>query len=180
MVGSDAETVTLLSSGVTAAAGDLLAEHTGWLAHHREIAFVTALVFDRSGRVMEAGCAVDARAVAHPMFRGDERTAFGWFGSPSWYRNCRAASPIALTFRRADLATGLSALPPGSTDIGGMATAACLAAVADGRRGLVNPHGWVHYGLEVPDMPDFDASVGEDPFFHPAFASVSPLTLKAG
>jgi len=173
-----AATVTLLSSGVTAAAGDLLAEHTGWLAHHREIAFVTSLVFDRGGKVMEAGCAVDARPVAHPMFRGDERTTFGWFGSPSWYRNCRAASPIAVTFRRDDLAAALAALPPGSADIGAMTTAACLAAVADGRRGLVNPHSWVRYGLDVPEMPEFDDSVGQDPFFHPAFAGVSPLVLK--
>ncbi len=173
-----AATVTLLSSGVTAAAGDLLAEHTGWLAHHREIAFVTSLVFDRGGKVMEAGCAVDARPVAHPMFRGDERTTFGWFGSPSWYRNCRAASPIAVTFRRDDLAAALTALPPGSADIGAMTTAACLAAVADGRRGLVNPHSWVRYGLDVPEMPEFDQSVGQDPFFHPAFAGVSPLVLK--
>jgi hypothetical protein len=56
----------------------------------------------------------------------------------------------------------------------------CRSLRREGRRGVVDPHARVALGEgELPPVPPFDDSLRSDPYFHPAFSAVVPLTLDA-
>ncbi len=175
---SQADYVLVLSTAVERLSDGFLREQVGWLANIPEIGFVSALSFDPGGRVVEAGLVVDAGGRGHPLLRGEPMVCSSYLGSPSWYRNVRAASPLAISFRRAELARALDQVAPLS-DLQDWFVALCRA-VADGcgRRGLLNPHSlaWLRADASPP-QPPFDPSVGEDPYFHPALGGVAPLAL---
>lgn len=178
LAASQADYVLVLSTAVERLSEGFLAEQVGWLANIAEIGFVSALSFDPGARVVEAGVAVDAAGRGHPLLRGEPMVCSSYLGSPSWYRNVRAASPLAISFRRVELAAALERVTP-NADLHVWFVAICRA-VADqaGRRGLVNPHSraWLRADASPP-QPPFDPSVGEDPYFHPALAGVAPLAL---
>lgn len=175
---SQAEYVLVLSTAIERLSDDFLREQVGWLANIAEIAFVTALSFDPGGRVVEAGLVVDAAGHGHPLLRGEPMVCSSYLGSPSWYRNVRAASPLAVSFRRTELLAALDEVPE-NNEVQDWFVALCRAVgEGRGRRGLVNPHSLAWLRAEAsPPLPPFDPSVGTDPYFHPALGSVVPLSL---
>lgn len=178
LAGSQAEYVLVLSTAVERLSDGFLREQVGWLANVARIGFVAALSFDPGSRVVEAGLIVDAAGRGHPLLRGEPMVCSSYLGSPSWYRNVRAASPLAISFRRADLVAALKTVEP-RADVAEWFIALCRAvAEANGRRGLVNPHSlaWLRADAS-PAQPPFDPSVGADPYFHPALGGVAPLVL---
>jgi hypothetical protein len=59
-------------------------------------------------------------------------------------------------------------------------TTLCTRIRGQGYRGVVEPHARVTIGPgPLSAVPAFDPSLGEDPYFHPAYASVVPLRLAA-
>ena len=55
----------------------------------------------------------------------------------------------------------------------------CQTICATNKRGLSNPHARAFLSdLPSNDIPKFDDSLADDPYFHPAFASVVPLKLR--
>ena len=124
--------------------------------------------------LVEAGRIVGSGHRSLPLFRDMPLRHWGAFGGPLWYRNVSAVSPAACAFKRKAWRQQAHA---------GLAwneafVAHCLDAGPLGQRGMVTPHARF-YLPQLPDAADFEAdpSFGEDPCFHPAFASVSPLTL---
>jgi glycosyltransferase involved in cell wall biosynthesis len=171
--------VVLLSAAAAGLSAGWLAELAGWVTGHPEIGFASGLVLDAEGMVVEAGLVVDRFGTGSPMFRGSPLRRWGWFGGPLWYRNCTAASPWALAINADDwVAAG------GLDERLGWQSACidlCRAIGRAGKRGVVDPHARVTLETgPLPPVPAFHDSLREDPYFHPAFASVVPLTLRAG
>lgn len=178
LAASQAEYVLVLSTAVDRLSDGFLREQVGWLANIGAIGFVAALSFDPGSRVVEAGLIVDAAGRGHPLLRGEPMVCSSYLGSPSWYRNVRAASPLAVSFRRVDLAAALDRVAP-RPDMVAWFIAVCRAVAEEsGRRGLVNPHSlaWLRADA-IPAQPPFDPSVAADPYFHPALGAVAPLAL---
>lgn len=178
LAASQAEYVLVLSTAIERLSEGFLAEQLGWLANIAEIGFVSALSFDPAGRVVEAGLVVDAAGRGHPLLRGEPMVCSSYLGSPSWYRNVRAASPLAISFRRVELAAAIERTAP-AAGLQDWFVALCRATGdRAGRRGLVNPHSLAWLRAEAsPPQPPFDPSVGADPYFHPALGAVAPLAL---
>ena len=155
-----------------------LAELANWTTCHPEIGFASGLVLDAAGNVVEAGLVVDRFGAGSPMFRSSPLRQWGWFGGPLWYRNCTAASPWAVAVS-ADCWVAAGGFDE-RLDWQGAFVDLCRTIHRNGRRGVVDPHARVtlHEG-ELPAVPAFDESLRDDPYFHPAFAAVVPLTLHA-
>lgn len=153
-----------------------LAELAAWTTGHPEIGFATGLVLDASGYVVEAGLVVDRSGAGSPMFRGAPLQQWGWFGGPLWYRNCTAATPWAVAVA-ADCWVAAGGFDE-RLDWRAAFIELCRSIHRKGRRGVVDPHARVtlHEG-DLPAVPSFDESLREDPYFHPAFSAVVPLTL---
>jgi GT2 family glycosyltransferase/SAM-dependent methyltransferase len=182
LVASDLEhtrAVVLLSAAAADLSAGWLGELSGWVTGHPEIGFASGLVLDAEGTVVEAGLVVDRFGTGSPMFRGSPLRQWGWFGGPLWYRNCTAATPWALAINADDwvAAGGLDEQLGWQSACVGL----CRAIGRAGKRGVVDPHARV--ALQpgpLPPVPAFHDSLRDDPYFHPAFASAVPLTMRAG
>ena len=156
-----------------------LAALVGWVTAHPEIGFASGLVVGADGQVVECGLVVDAKGESTPLFRGIPPTQWGSFGGPMWYRNTSAASPWALAVK-ADAWEDVGGLDS-TLRLERSFTALCASIRDRGYRGLVEPHARVTLGPgPLAPVPDFDPSLGDDPYFHPAYASVVPLRLACG
>lgn len=158
---------------------DGLPRLVGWVTAHPEIGFATGLVVGADGNVVECGLVVDAKGEGTPLFRGIPPTQWGSFGGPMWYRNTSAANPWALALKAEawESVRGINPrlhLPQAFVDL-------CGNLRRRGYRGVVEPHARVTIGPgPLAPVPPFDPSLGDDPYFHPAYASVVPLRLAAG
>jgi len=168
--------VVFLSGRVREITAGGLAELAGWAGCHPEIGFASGLVLDSAGSVVEAGLVVDRFGTGSPMFRGSPLRQWGWFGGPLWYRNCSAASPWAVAVN-ADAwvsAGGFDERLEWQSSFVDL----CGAIRRDGKRGVVDPHARITLRAgELPPVPAFHDSLRDDPYFHPAFSAVVPLTL---
>jgi GT2 family glycosyltransferase/SAM-dependent methyltransferase len=174
----ETDAIVVVSARVAMHSDGWLADLVGWVGCHPEIGFATSLVLDAEGTVAEAGLVVDGLGRGSPMFRGSPLRQWGWFGGPLWYRNCTAAHPWSVAVAAdAWLAAG------GLDERLGWESAfvdLCRSIHRSGRRGLVDPHAraMLHAG-DLPPVPPFHETLREDPYFHPAFSAVAPLTLDA-
>lgn len=167
-------------SGRTASARDgWLEALVGWVTRHPGIGFATGLIVGADGLVVECGLVVDRQRRGTPLFRGIPPWQWGWFGGPMWYRNVSAASPWALAVK-ADAWSEVDGfdLPD---DPAAVFPVLCQRLRRAGYRGLVEPHARIGLGPgPLPPVPPFDTSLGDDPYFHPAFSSAVPLALASG
>lgn len=175
---AETDAIVVLSARVATLSEGWLSDLVGWAGCHPEIGFATALVLDADGTVAEAGLVVDALGRGSPMFRGSPVRQWGWFGGPLWYRNCTAAHPwsVAVAADAWLAAGGLDerlGWPSAFVDL-------CRSIHRNGRRGVVDPHARavLHEG-DLPPLPPFHETLRADPYFHPAFSAVAPLTLDA-
>ncbi|MDZ8108405.1 MAG: glycosyltransferase, partial [Nostoc sp. DedQUE12a] len=154
-------------------------ELSGWVLNHPDIGFTSALVLTSKNKVVEAGLVVDKYDNGSPLFYGSELYVWETFGGALWYRNCSASSPWALAFNYKHY-LNLGGLPTDSPSVLHSTIKLCRASRATNKRGLVNPHARV-FLVDLPEnnLPVFDDSLANDPYFHPAFASVVPLKLRA-
>lgn len=173
---STTDALVFVSGRVASLGDDWLPELVGWVTGHPEIGFASGLILDADGQVVESGLVVDRFGQGSPLFRGSPLRHWGWLGGPLWYRNCTASSPwlVAVDPASYSAAGGLDErLPWGQAFIG-----LCRAIRDGGRRGVVDPHARAMLSAgELPRVPAFHASLKDDPFFHPAFASVAPLSF---
>jgi O-antigen biosynthesis protein len=174
-----ADVILFVSGQVIRFQPEWIQELSGWVLGHPEIGFASAVVLTNNNIVVEAGLVVDKNGNGSPLLRG--RNLFSWeiFGGALWYRNCTASSPWAIAFS-SEHYKSLGGLPIDSPSIQHSIIKLCQASNATNKRGLSNPHARAYLG-DIPknDVPKFDDSLADDPYFHHAFASVVPLKLKA-
>lgn len=176
---SDDGAIVVVSGRVAVLREGWLAALVGWVTAHPEIGFATGLVVGADGNVVECGLVVDAKGEGTPLFRGIPPTQWGSFGGPMWYRNTSAANPWALALKAEAWQSvrginPLLCLPQAFVDL-------CGNVRRRGYRGVVEPHARVTIGPgPLAPVPPFDPSLGDDPYFHPAYASVVPLRLGSG
>lgn len=171
------QTLVFVSGRVASLSPGWLEEVVGWTAGHSEIGFCSGLILDAEGRVVEAGLVVDRFGNGSPLFRGSPLRHWGMLGGPLWYRNSSAASPWLAAINAADYSSagGLDGRLPFQDAFVGL----CQKIGRCGKRGVVVPHARATLVSGIlPDVPDCHESVGDDPYFHPAFSSVAPLTLR--
>jgi hypothetical protein len=175
----DAETIVLLDGAAAGISETLPEELSGWVAHHPDIAWASALALNFDTTVYEAGRVVSDNGQSAPMFSGTPLYSFGWFGGPLWYRNARACSPYAVALNGSDARNALSQLDVLAGDRNGFADF-CLALAGDDRRGLIDPFAKVYF-KESPEehWPNDGNLFHSDPYFNPAFSQVSPLRLQS-
>jgi hypothetical protein len=172
-----APVVAFIDASLRSASGDWLRELAGWVGLHPEIAFAGATILTGNDTIVEGGRIVGDDGRSLPLFRGTPLRHGGWFGHPLWFRNVSAVSPLAAAFKRADWES------PGSPDLGRpwpeIFISRCLAVRGSGRRGMITPHARLYMDA-LPDeaLATWDESFTADPYFHPAFRSVTPLMLK--
>lgn len=171
------KTLVLVDGTATGLSETLINELSGWVEHHPEIAWATALAINPDGTVYEAGRVLAENATSAPLFAGSSLYSFGWFGGPLWYRNVRACSPYALAVSVEKLPAALAAVSSNADDPT-VFTRLCEALCGEGARGLVNPFARVYFS-EAPESGwNNDARLyAEDPYFNPSFVGVSPLQL---
>ena len=175
---ADTRSLVFVSGRVRSISPGGLAELANWTTCHPEIGFASGLVLDAAGSVVEAGLVVDRFGAGSPMFRGSPLRQWGWFGGPLWYRNCTAASPWAVAVN-AECWIAAGGFDE-RLDWQGAFVDLCRSLRREGRRGVVDPHARVALGEgDLPPVPPFDDSLRSDPYFHPAFSAVVPLTLDA-
>lgn len=177
---NEVDAIVFLSGHVAQLSEGWLRELSGWVGNSPELGFASSLVLDNAGLVIEAGMVTDAFGNGSALFRSSPLRQWGWLGGPLWYRNCTACSPWAAAVNpRALLQAGGF---DHELDWPEAFIKACRAMHAAGFRGLVNPHSRARLAPNalVPPLPAFHETVAEDPYFHPAFSSVSPLRLKQG
>ena len=172
-----APVLMFLDANVVRLAGASLRELTGWLLLHPEIAFASGITLTDNDCVVEAGRAFADNGRTAPLFRNTPLRHWSVFGGPLWYRNVSAAYPYLAGCKRDDWNRSLAAgRPTGSWQE--TFAAQCVAMAADRRRGLVTPHARAYVQAMPLQAPaDTHESYSGDPYFHPAFASVSPLSL---
>jgi 2-polyprenyl-3-methyl-5-hydroxy-6-metoxy-1,4-benzoquinol methylase len=153
-------------------------ELSGWVLGHPEIGFASALVLTDKNLVVEAGLVIDKYGNGSPLLRGENVLSWEMFGGALWYRNCTASSPWSIAFSYQHYQE-IGGLPTDSSSVLQSMIKLCQASRASNKRGLSNPHALVYLAdLPSNDIPKFDESLADDPYFHPAFASVVPLKLK--
>lgn len=154
-----------------------LTELVGWTTQNPEIAFTSSLVLDPTETVVEAGLIVDKHGNGTPLFRDSILRQWGWFGGPLWYRNCSASNPWMVSVARSEY-QGIGGLDD-ELEYRKAFINLCGKIRSTGKRGFVNPHARVKL-VQKPknDIPAFDESLTEDPYFHPYFSSAYPLELK--
>ncbi|WP_138499136.1 glycosyltransferase [Nostoc sp. PA-18-2419] len=153
-------------------------ELSGWVLNHPAIGFSSALILTNKNIVVEAGLIVDKHNNGFPLFYGRNLYTWETFGGALWYRNCSASSPWAVAFNYKHY-LNVGGLPTDSPSVVHSTIKLCQASGAANKRGLVNPHARV-FLADLPEynLPKFNDSLANDPYFHPAFASVVPLKLK--
>ncbi|MFS0516260.1 glycosyltransferase [Nostoc sp. UIC 10607] len=154
-------------------------ELSGWVLNHPDIGFASALILTNQNIVVEAGLIIDKYGNGSPLFYGSNLYSWEIFGGALWYRNCSASSPWAVAFSYEHYLT-LGGLSRDSSSVQHSMIKLCQASRATNKRGLVNPHARA-FLLDLPgnNVPKFDDSLADDPYFHPAFASVVPLKLRS-
>ncbi len=172
------QVIVFLSGRVRTITAGCLAELAGWAGCHPDIGFASGLVLDSAGSVVEAGLVVDRFGTGSPMFRGSPLRQWGWFGGPLWYRNCSAASPWAVAVN-ADAWVAAGGFDE-RLEWQASFVDLCGSIRRDGKRGVVDPHARITLRAgDLPAVPPFHDSLRSDPYFHPAFSAVVPLTLDA-
>lgn len=177
---SSAEVAVFVDSRSVGLSGGAVDELVGWVSHHPEIAWVSALAVDGNGQVLEAGRVVAHDGSSAPLFSGAHPHEYGWFGGAQWYRNASSSSIFAGAFKVKsfiEAARGLDARAACDEEGFRKVTARCV----EGRlgRGLVDPFAVVYMPAHVIGQWDNDgARYHSDPYFNPAFKQVSPLRLK--
>jgi O-antigen biosynthesis protein len=161
------------------ASADRLGQHTtkeliGWAGLHPEIGFASAVVFENSHKVIEAGRLMGSNCETHPLFRGDNFGAMSLLGGSHWYRNVSAAAPFCLAIKRSAWASGLAA----SGSLQNLLAMQFKQMQKFGLRGVVSPHArcFINIMPSIEDSP-WHESMRLDPYFHPAFASANPVEL---
>lgn len=170
-------TCVLLDGTVTGISETLISELSGWVAHHPEIAWTSAVAMNRDGTVYEAGRVVAPAGQSAPLFGGASLYSFGSFGGALWYRNVRAASPYAIALNGKDARLAMARMAKTNHDSNDF-VAFCIELADDNRRGLVNPFATIYFH-EPPESNwnNEGSCFHADPFFNPAFSEVSPLGL---
>jgi hypothetical protein len=171
-----AETLLLIDGAASGLSDTIVEELGGWVAHHPDVAWASAIALNPDGTVYEAGRVVGKSACA-PLFAGSPLFSFGWFGGPLWYRNVSACSPYAIAMPLARLRQ-VWGEPHPSGDSRQAFSALCQALCDDDKRGLVNPFARIYFA-ERPETEWVNAAANyyDDPYFNPSFESVSPLRL---
>lgn len=179
VVDEQAESIVILDGRAVGLSGGLVDELAGWVNHHPEISWTTALVVDPAGRVLEAGRVSGADGKSAPLFSGAHAHEYGWFGGAQWYRNVRAASPFAIAFKRNSF-QNIARSTGGQRDFNETGfTDICLRAADPAHgRGLVDPFAVVYMPASAQSAWDNEGKdYWSDPYFNPAFRQVSPLRL---
>lgn len=176
---AEEQTVVLLDGGATALSDTIVEELAGWVGHHREIAWASAVALGADHTVYEAGRVVAADYSSAPLFAGSPLYSFGWFGGPLWYRNARSASPYAFAMQAGDMVAALRKTDAMVFKQSGF-DEFCEALSNTGRRGLINPFARVYFSA-APETawPNEGRLYHDDPYFNPAFEQVSPLRLHS-
>jgi hypothetical protein len=170
-------TCVLLDGAVAGISATLISELSGWVTHHPEIAWTSAVAMNPDGTVYEAGRVVSQTGHSAPLFGGASLYSFGWFGGALWYRNVRAALPYAIALNGNDARLAMARMDKADRDPNDF-VAFCIELAADKRRGLVNPFATIYF--DAPPESDWNndgSCFHADPFFNPAFSEVSPLGL---
>jgi SAM-dependent methyltransferase/uncharacterized protein GlcG (DUF336 family) len=169
--------ILVLIDGRARFVGELAVQEVGrWVNGAPSIAWAAGIAHDRNEIVQEAGRVATPAGTSAPLFRGERLRSWGWFGGALWHRNASAALPFVFSVRRKDLAR---LTPSDGHSFDRWWTMACLDWRANGRRGVITPHARIvlddaeGMGSGTP----FDEAMRTDPYFHPAFCSVSPLRL---
>ncbi len=178
-VNDESQAVLLLDGRISILSEGLVEELAGWVVHHPDIGWTSAIALNSSGTVYEAGRVVAKNYQSAPMFHGSPIFSFGWLGGPVWYRNARAASPYAFAMNARDMEEALSELEKNECQTNSF-TKFCLALTAGGHRGLINPFAKVYFS-QPPELnwPNDGRLYHEDPYFSPVFDQVSPLRLQS-
>lgn len=171
------KTLILIDGAAAGLSDTLVDELSGWVAHHPEIAWASAIALHRDGTVFEAGRVMASDGTTAPLFAGSPLFSFGWFGGPLWYRNVSACSPYALALSADDLQQELEYSPEiaSSRDLFALL---CAGMRRNGKRGLINPFARVYFAEAPESHWENDARLyANDPHFNPSFVGVSPLQL---
>lgn len=171
--------VVLIDGRAVGLSEGLLNELLGWVHHHPDIAWTSALAVGENGRVEEAGRVVAADGTSAPLFHGAHPHEYGWFGGAQWYRNVRAASPFAIAFKMTKFQT-VSRFPCVDVEMQQAFTRICTGSIESGDgRGLIDPFAVVYMpsGTQAAWSNDGE-KYRDDPYFNPAFRQVSPLRLN--
>ncbi len=172
---SGAPIVVLLDARARYLAPLALEELGRWVSGAAPIAWAAGIVLAPGDVVREAGRIAHPDGTSAPLFRDTPLRSWGWFGGALWHRNASAASPALFALRRADLA---ALAPDPSLSFSRWWTRACFTLRGDTRRGLITPHARAWFECDIEETPvQFDERFRADPYFHPAFCSVSPLHL---
>jgi hypothetical protein len=174
------QVLIFLSARIGRLGEDALVELAGWAGCHPEIAFAGALAMLDDDTVVEAGLILNGAGEGCPLFRGTPLRSWGWLGGPLWYRNCSAVSPDAVAFKRS-IWQSTDLLPSmRGKDWRSEFLQRCRIATKSRYRGMVDPHARIYFGsMPAGTKPLWDDSFREDPYFNPAFSSVSPLRLQS-
>lgn len=169
-----AATLMLLDMSIKKIPSDSFLELISWTAMHPDIAFTGGISLTEQGTVLEAGRIVGDNMESLPFFRGADLYQYGIIGGPLWYRNVSVVSPGFATFKRSvwSLQRYLKYSWPKAF------TACCIHALQLGKRGLVNPYSQIVIeNLIAETKVEWNSSFKKDPYFHPAFGSIEPITL---
>ncbi len=173
------KTLILIDGAAAGLSETLVDELSGWVAHHPDIAWASAIALNPEGTVFEAGRVMTESHATAPLFSGTPLFSFGWFGGPLWYRNSSACSPYAIAVSVADLSNAIESMPSIEDPARAFASL-CEYLRRHGKRGLINPFARVYF-TEAPESHwDNDARLyANDPYFNPSFVGVSPLQLHS-
>lgn len=173
-----APVIVFVDSEIVSFGENWLRELTGWVHLHPDISFAGAIVLEKNEVVVECGRVVGENGRSLPLFRNMPLRHWSWFGGPLWFRNVSAVSPCTAACKREDW-NNTKGMDDNTKPWMETFTTRCKAMLIRGRRGLVTPHARVYLD-SMPDepLPAWDDSFTKDPYFHPAFRSVTPLMLK--
>lgn len=173
------KTLLLIDGAVAGLSETLVDELSGWVTHHPEIAWASAIAMHPDGTVFEAGRVMASNGTTAPLFAGSQLFSFGWFGGPLWYRNASACSPYAIALSVADLQQALES-NSGTGSAGDSFASICASLRRHGKRGLINPFARVYFTEKPESQWNNDARLyANDPYFNPSFVGVSPLQLHS-
>lgn len=168
-----APAVLLLDLAVVGIRRHSVQDLAGWVLGHPAIGFAGALVQLDDDTVVEAGRVVGQYGATQPLFRGTPLRHWGPLGGPLWYRNVSAAADTAIAFKRDRLQIERHR----EADWAQALVVICSDVCGADRRGIVSPHARVIVERMPPLVGAWHPSMRDDPYFHPAFKSVTPLEL---
>jgi hypothetical protein len=170
-----APVITILDAAARDWVPGSLWEISAWTLLHPQIGFAAPLLLESTTSVVEAGRVLGDGLKTQPLFCGTPLRHWGPLGGPLWYRNVSAASPAALSIKRS-VWVGRHFSGASLTDA---CTALCRGVREVGLRGVMTPHARLFVARPPAcAVGEYDSGFSEDPYFHPFFQSVCPLTLK--